>query len=399
MSVNKGICLDIVRTQEGMTDLFRLEKECPARSIFQTEIWMDTWWNIYKEGKVPFAGKLTRSGDTVALFPLYMRKRGSGPWARRELRLVGTGEKVETDFHDFLACKDLDDGELTSLFIYFLEQTKASWDGIVLSDFDEASRIHGALVRHGNIFPYRTILEKGEECPYQDLPETKDRYVKEYLSSTFRRRLKNKTNKLQRETNFSFSIHDGRSDLGEVMRRFAEIHQTWWTGRGEKGAFHDPQKADFLNTIAVRLGAEGELFLSLLTIDGQLASGRLGFLHDGVVYDYQASHNPKFLKSSPGLVCVCKTIEAAIDRGVRRFEALRGTEPYKKHFTRTSRWTYKLRIFNNTSRGTLNFLIARSGAEYITRKLASVVDEIGRILRKKGTSPVASSEQTSETDE
>lgn len=374
--------LDVVRTSEGMAELFREEKNCPARSFFQTESWMDAWWNVYREGKSPCAAKVVMDGRTAAIFPLFVRRRGDGgPWACREMRLVGTGEKVETDFHDFPALPEVDDGVLRMLFVDFLAETKTSWDEVILADFDELSRIHGALVHRRESLPFRTIVEKGVECPFQDLPDSPERFAKDCLSTTFRRRLKNKMNKLERETGLRFEVHDGCSGVVDVMRLFAELHQARWTGRGEKGAFHDPKKVDFLNSIAVRAGAEGTLFLSLLTMDGALAAGRLGFLRDGVLYDYQATHDPARLKSSPGLISVWKTIDAAIDRGATRFEALRGTEDYKRHFAHSSRWTHRLRIFNDTPRGLLGYAAARSGAEWALRKAGSAADRVAGAFR------------------
>jgi len=190
--------LAILRTEEELRDLFLGEKECPARSVFQSHAWMETWWDVYRDGKTVCAGKVTRDGETVALLLLFVKnRRYFGTYRYREMGLVGTGEKVATDYHDFLAHPEYEDSILARHFVSFLMQTRKEWDEVRLAEFDEGSKIYTAVVRNAAMIPFPRILEKGEECPYQDLPKTGEQYVKNLLSRSLKKTLNNKRNRLQ----------------------------------------------------------------------------------------------------------------------------------------------------------------------------------------------------------
>jgi hypothetical protein len=56
---------------------------------------------------------------------------------------------------------------------------------------------------------------------------------------------------------------------------------------------------------------------------------------------------------------------------------MRGQEEYKSHFAKCSRSTYRLRIFNNNVRGKFQWICKKTGAEFIFRKTASLLDDLG----------------------
>jgi hypothetical protein len=377
--------LAVIRKEEELRDLFLHEKDCPARSIFQTQTWMETWWDSYRNGKTVCAGKVMREGRPVALFPLFVKNLSYfGTYQYREMRIVGTGEKVATDFHDFLAYPGYEDTELATQFFSFLVNTREDWDEVNLAEFEEESKIYKAIVRNAAMIPFSWVLEKSEECPYQDLPGTGEQYIRDLLSRRVRKTLINRRNHLHKKYKVRFEINSEDGDLQQRMKEIEAIHQARWTGKGEEGIFGDPQKAKFIHSVVEQMEEKGNLFLGALLLDSDLAAAEISFLRDGVLYLYQAGMNPKYRAAGVGRICTLLTIEAAISRKTTRVEMLRGQEEYKSHFAKCSRSTYRLRIFNNNVRGKFQWLCKKTGAEYIFRKTASLLDDLGNRFARTG---------------
>jgi len=374
--------LAILRTEKELRDLFACEVECPANSVFQTQAWMEAWWNSYRDGKTACAGKVIQEGRPVALFPLFVKDISYfGLYQYREMRLVGTGEKVATDFHDFLVNPVYEDSRLIKQFVSFLVNTKEEWDEVNLAEFDEGSNIYTGIVRNVSMIPFPWVLERSEECPYQDLPATGEQYVRNVLSRSMKKTLNNKVNRIQKKYKVQFEINGEGIDLRKRMEEFEAIHQARWTGKGEEGIFGDARKGRFIHSVAEKMAATGNLFLTTLLLDSDPAAALLCFLRDDILYYYQAGLNPKYEATSAGLICLLRTIEHAISRNAKRIEMMRGQEEYKFHFAKCSRSTYRLRIFNNNVRGKFQWLCKKTGAEFILRKTASIMDDLNNRKR------------------
>ena len=76
-------------------------------------------------------------------------------------------------------------------------------------------------------------------------------------------------------------------------------------------------------------GADGPLRLAFLTVGGKRIAAGLTFeTTDSILY-YNAGVDPDARDLSPGVLMVERYIRRALDRGARRFDLLRGDEPYK----------------------------------------------------------------------
>src|SRR6266478_6954570 len=61
--------------------------------------------------------------------------------------------------------------------------------------------------------------------------------------------------------------------------------------------------------------------------------------------------DPRWDRESVGLVLMGAMIRRAIERGYRRFDFLRGEDPYKRHWTATERVTEEITIVRRGWRG------------------------------------------------
>jgi CelD/BcsL family acetyltransferase involved in cellulose biosynthesis len=119
----------------------------------------------------------------------------------------------------------------------------------------------------------------------------------------------------------------------EAIDRFIDLHQARW---GANGLFPDSEggvrSRRFLHRLAELELADGkrrQLQLGWLTVGGRTIFGALGF-DDGVTcYFYNAGMDPEARELSPGVIGTAAYIRDRLSDGRRRFDFLRGDEPYK----------------------------------------------------------------------
>ena len=76
-------------------------------------------------------------------------------------------------------------------------------------------------------------------------------------------------------------------------------------------------------------GPDGPVQLHFLSVGGRrIAAGILVADGDRLMF-YNAGSDPEARELSPGVILAARCIQLAIEQGMRRFDFLRGNEPYK----------------------------------------------------------------------
>jgi CelD/BcsL family acetyltransferase involved in cellulose biosynthesis len=85
----------------------------------------------------------------------------------------------------------------------------------------------------------------------------------------------------------------------------------------------------FARRLVEGFAADGTLRLAFLTVREQRIGAAIWFDDGGSIYYYNAGVEPAARELSPGVLLVAKLMEHALALGRRRFDFLRGDEPYK----------------------------------------------------------------------
>ena len=134
---------------------------------------------------------------------------------------------------------------------------------------------------------------------------------------------------MRRDHEASVVLLEVPKDLeGELDRAF-ELEAAGW--KGEAGTAIDSTKetALFYRSVASAYHRLGELRLSTIALDGELAAFDLCLLHSGRVWTLKTSYNESYPRLSPGNVLLLLEIERSFELGLEAVELLGGFEDYK----------------------------------------------------------------------
>jgi CelD/BcsL family acetyltransferase involved in cellulose biosynthesis len=171
-------------------------------------------------------------------------------------------------------------------------------------------------------------VEREDVCPV--ITVSAGQSFEEYLAGLGKKTRHEIRRKLRRAENTGeVRLDESRTPLDD-LEAFIDLHQRRW---GDRGLFPDTEGGRQSRVMFRRLfelfGADGPLRLAFLTIGGRRVAAGIGIqTRDGYLY-YNAGVDPDARELSPGVVLLAKFLERTIREGCRRFDLLRGDEPYK----------------------------------------------------------------------
>jgi CelD/BcsL family acetyltransferase involved in cellulose biosynthesis len=254
----------------------------------------------------------------VGVLPLYETLSPEGP----VLRLVG-GTEV-TDYLDLIAVAGREEEVWKALLPVLAE---VPWRAVDLRPVPGASSTAGLLtgLAASTGLTCRTEVEDG--CPVIELPETWDGYLAG-LSGKDRHELRRK---LRRAEAGRPRVEVARTPaaMAALLDGFVALHRRSKVG---KARFMDEPMEAFFRELGRALAAAGLAALWMLWLEERPAAALFCLEQGGTVSLYNSGFDPEARAMSPGVVLIARTIEDAVTRGFRRYDFLRGEEPYKYGF-------------------------------------------------------------------
>ncbi len=294
-----------------------LLQRAAAPVLFLTWQWQEHWWRAFGGGRSLRLHRVSdSSGQLSGLLPLYAEPDGT-------LRLVG-GLDV-SDYLDLLAPA----GSEEDVWAALLQHRSAEpgvWDLHCLRASSPTVSFLPALAPQ---YGLQARVEREERCPVLSLPATWDEYLAA-LTGKDRHELRRKLRRLERELpGATVHSHGATEGLDAAMTAFLDLHRQSKPG---KARFMDARMEEFFRSVAGALAREGWLRLWFLEHEGNPVAACLTYEYAGSVGLYNSGFDPARAALSPGIVLLSHVIGDAIERGFRRFDFLRGEEPYKYAF-------------------------------------------------------------------
>ncbi len=179
-------------------------------------------------------------------------------------------------------------------------------------------------------------------CPYINLPDTWDQYLKEFLSPNTRKNLKYYTGKIERLKEFRVT-HVQTGNLDIQIETLLSLWQERWGKKSE----------DILNSyraIFRHCFENNSLFLTILWDGTVPISGEAAFLDriKKTITSYTKAFNNVFADFRPGNVMTGYIIRYAIENGFKIYDFGAGNENYKFIFGTVERFNRNVSIVPRT---------------------------------------------------
>ena len=335
-----------------------------ASVVFRRLTWLSTWWRHYGDvgsrrlhvllvwdGNEPAPCKTknlkeaekNHSTDLLGILPCYVENSLA---LGKVLRLLGDGE-VCSDHLDLLT-SGMNARRVAEAVAEYLTQSSGDWDLIDMPALD-ASRDDCKM---------RTLFEELSKRNCQvsrtpdvnswsiELPESWENFLA-LQSKSHRKQLR----RLQKRVLDTEVCRWHQVKLVEEFDRaweiFIDLHQRRRQSLGERGCFGSPRWGAFHEDVARQLLQRGELRLSWLELGGRPVAVEYNLAGGRTTYAYQGGLDPDQLDEEPGRLSLIRTIQQAIAEGHRKFDLLRGDEPYKSHWRATAKETVRIRVVPN----------------------------------------------------
>lgn len=283
---------------------------------------------------------LPSTDQLVAILPCYLDRsltRG------KVLRLLGDGE-VCSDHLDLLVTATNGPRVVEVLADYLCDQSE-TWDLIDFPALD-ITREDGKIGRLIAALAERECSVSktpDQNCWSIDLPES----WKEFLalqSKSHRKQLRRLEKRVLDLPSTVWRQVKLLNEFDPAWDLFVDLHQERRKSLGEAGCFASPQWAAFHEDVARQLLSEGRLRMSWLELHGQPIAVEYHFAGGRTTYAYQGGLDPERLDDEPGRLSMIRTLQHAITEGHRKFDLLRGDEPYKAHWRATPKETFHVQV-------------------------------------------------------
>jgi len=274
--------------------------------------WLKVWWEAFGgEGEL-YLRTLRQGQKIIGFAPLLLDKEaayfiGSADVCDYLDFVITPGR--ESDFFKVL----LDD--LREQRIKKLDMRPLRSDSTVLAQLTSIAEDRGYEV---TCHPEDVSLEL-------DLPTTWNEYLA-ILKSKQRHEIRRKLRRL-----WKAGIVEHRCvEVGQEVEDYLDIFLKLFSlSKDEKASFMNHNRESFFRSLAKAMAEIGLLRLGILQLDKVPVAMTMGFDYNGSHYLYNSAYDPQFSYLSVGLLCKVLCLKESIEKGKRKWNFLKGGEPYK----------------------------------------------------------------------
>lgn len=291
-----------------------LDSQYPLKwdCLFVLPHWLKVWWHEFGADSSLYLHSVRQGDDLIGIAPLLVDGESASfigsPDVCDYLDFVVTPGR-EQDFFDSLL-DNLDQQGITRLDLRTFRP-----DSTVNNYIEDAARNRGCEV---SFHPDGVSFEL-------DLPSTWEEYL-QILKGKHRHETRRKLRRLHEAADINYRVFEEVDEVKGIMGTFLELFRE---SREDKTVFMSTRMESFFNSLALAMAEIEVLKLCILELDAQPAATVLCFDYNGTLYLYNSGYDPLFSSLGVGLLCKILSIKDSIQRGIKRYDFLKGEETYK----------------------------------------------------------------------
>lgn len=283
------------------------------RHVFSLPEYMQVWWESFRTEGELYLGVVKEEGQLIGVAPLISEGQNcsfiGSPSVCDYLDFSIVPGKESLFYHTLL-----DDLGRIGVNIFDLRHVRP--ESSVLSVFKKIVESRGGFFH----------LEADGVSVEMDLPQDWNEYLG-MLSGKERHEVRRKLRRLEQAGPGDIRILEKvQATEAELNRFFTMFRQS----RRDKNSFMDAPMESYFRLLLKKLGESGVLKLYLLEMKERIVAASLCFDYQDTTFLYNSCYDPTFKQFSVGLLCNVFTIRNSIETGHKRYDFLKGDEPYKR---------------------------------------------------------------------
>lgn len=309
------------------------------RAPFGRHAWFWAWWNSFGAGGQLSICAVWRGKRLVAVLPLW-REGGA-------LRAMAN---VHTPIFQAPAC------DQPARHVAFAAALRAAPGSLEIEALVATDSALPSLVRDSRGAGLVSLIEAVHTSPIIDLEGEFADYERLHSSC---RKLTKRGRRMLRDYEAEVMLLESPSDLDVELDRAFELEAAGWKGGAGTAMASAEDTARFYRSVAKAYQGFGELGLSTVVLDGELAAFDFCLLHGKRAWSLKCGYSEAHRRLSPGNVLLLWEIERAYELGFDAVELLGDREDYKLAFSTSEREHRRFRAYSRRPASLARFAYRR----------------------------------------
>jgi len=301
--------VEIIDDAAGLSDFHaewsQFATSVPDATPFQMPDWLATWWSHLGSGALRTM-VFREHGDLTGVLPLFLHE-----WQeRRQLTLLGSGV---SDYLDPLFNR-----ERIPEIVREIRVCLNAWTDWDLCDWQDL----------GHNTPLSAFGETVEDTPCSavSLPASFEKFLNQ-RPPDLKRNLRRYRAKSIEIGPAIFEVSDSADPA--LLDVLVALHEKRWQRAGEPGMIQSNRSEAFVRDVAARFAGTGSLFILTLRFGKTPVAVILALRAGATIFGYLSAFDPDYEKLGVGRELLARSLRYAHQHGYRRWDFLRGEEPYK----------------------------------------------------------------------
>ena len=274
--------------------------------------WLEVWWREFGLGAKLYSCVVKQRDVVIGIAPLCLRGD--------EACFVGSTDVC--DYLDFVIAPGneneffnviLDD--LSSKGITRLNLSPVRPDSTVLTHLVDVAKARG----------HKVSCKAVDVSLELDLPPTWEDYLG-ILNRKQRHEVRRKLRRLQEKGTVTYRTIEDSDDAAAAVALFLNLFRK---SNNEKKTFMTTKMESFFTSLTKTMAQANLLRMGALELNANPVAVLICFEYNGIVYLYNNGYDPEYSALSVGLISKILSIKDSIERGIKKYDFLKGGEAYK----------------------------------------------------------------------
>ena len=312
---------------EQMTALWRdpqngLRWNC----LFMLPGWIQAWWEVFGEGADQRLLVTGENGAPLGIAPLMLQGETAS--------FIGSADVC--DYQDFIVVAGREKAFSSALFAHLRDRGITGLELRSVRPDAVAAEIASAADKAG----CRVVRNQEDVAVGVELPPEWETYLCG-LNGKQRHEIRRKIRRLHEVGSVSYRVLETVADVRHALPVFLHLFRG---SRSEKAGFMTQRMERFFKRLVEALAREKMLRFYFLYLKGEPCAAALCFDFESTIYLYNSGYDPRFSGLSVGLLTKVFSLKDSIARGKRKFDFLKGSEPYKYRLGGSAVQLYHYRV-------------------------------------------------------